>query len=158
MSLRVLNHRRFFSWLCALALTDALLPGVAVAAPNDATPGSPGEPRVEGPMPASEPERFDNAAERRDWLTPPPPRRATLEEEPERGVGKLAAGIVLTSIGVPATIGGAVMTAFVGALAPANATTNAWAYVLPGVVSLGVGVPLTVVGGIRYKRWSQRRP
>lgn len=83
-------------------------------------------------------------------------RPAPADPEPERGIGKLAAGIVLTSVGGLGTIAGGMMAGVIQALSGGQAR-GTWALVLPGIAVLGAGVPLTVVGAIRHRRWKAWR-
>jgi hypothetical protein len=130
---------------------------VILAAPAVATAPTPEVPSEASGVEPSVPS-FD-VGERADWRKPPVPLRQ-VEEEPERGTGRLVAGIVLTSLGALGTIAGGIMAGVVQGLSDGRARGTG-ALVLPGLVVLGVGVPLTIGGAMRYRQWKawrQRNP
>jgi hypothetical protein len=132
--------------------------GLSVIIAWPAAAAAPGTPDAESAVEEPGAPRFD-AAERADWKQPPSPIRQ-VEEEPEQGTGRLVTGIVLTTLGTLGTIAGGVMAGVAQGLSGGQAR-GAWALALPGLAVLGVGVPLTVGGAVRYRRWKawrQRNP
>ncbi|MCY0989769.1 hypothetical protein OV203_21710 [Nannocystis sp. ILAH1] len=66
----------------------------------------------------------------------------------------------MTSLGALGTIAGGMMAGVAEGLSDGRARGTG-ALILPGLVALGVGVPLTIGGAIRYRQWRawrQRNP
>lgn len=87
------------------------------------------------------------------------PVASPATQPPPSGRAMLAAGIILTTIGLPAMIFGGLYaeSGFCpgGCQWPQSPGRQAL-YVLPGVLLLASGATLTAVGGVRFARWQRR--